>query len=76
MQFMEELPEKLRLDLAVEIHQKMLSTVAFFIPHIKKEDNRFIGWVGTVIKPLKVREESFITKENDKITEMYFLVKG
>ena len=46
--FIEELPNQLRIELAMVIHQKMYSNVQFF----KGKDKSLIAWIGSVIKPL------------------------
>ena len=72
LQFMQELPHKLKLELAMVIHQKMYSTVAFF----QDKDKSFIAWVARLIKPINVEDEDYIYKEGEEIVEIYFLVKG
>ena len=49
---MEELPHKLRLELAMVIHKKMYSTVAFF----QEKDKSFIAWVERMIKPMNLED--------------------
>ncbi len=51
--FIEELPNHLRIELAVVIHQKMYSNVHFF----KGKDTSLIAWIGSVIKPLAVEND-------------------
>lgn len=50
LQFMEELPHKLKLELAMAIHKKMYASVIFF----DKKEKSFIAWIGTVIHPMNV----------------------
>jgi CRP-like cAMP-binding protein len=69
---MEELPHKLRLELAMEIHKHMYENVTFF----KDKDKAFIAWIGVVIRPLNIQEQEYICKEGEEIIEIYFLVKG
>lgn len=69
---MEELPSKLRMELAIAIHYTMYSTVSFF----KGKDKSFIVWISKHIRPMHVDEEDFIYKEGEEILEIYFLVKG
>lgn len=72
LQFMEELPHKLKLELAMQIHKKMYENVNFF----KNKDKSFIAWIGTVIRPFNVQEQEYICKEGEDIAEIYFLVAG
>jgi hypothetical protein len=62
---MEELPAKLRIDLAMAIHKKMYSNIKFF----QDKDNNFIAWVGTFLRPINVQEKDYIYKEGEDITE-------
>lgn len=70
--FMDELPHKLKLEIAVVIHKKMYSNVSFF----HKKDKSFIAWIGTVIRPINVQEQEYILKDGEQISEIYFMVKG
>jgi voltage-gated potassium channel len=72
LEFMDELPHKLKLELAMEIHKFMYSTVKFF----DNKDQSFIAWVGTVIRPINIQEQEYVFKECEEIIEIYFLVQG
>jgi len=72
LQFMEELPHKLKLELAMAIYRKMFSNVKFF----DRKEKSFIIWVGTAIRPMNIQEQEYIFKEGEKIIEMYFIVQG
>lgn len=83
MHFIEELPHKIRVELAMEIHKKIYETINFF----KSKDQTFIIWIGTLMRPLNIQEQDYIYKEAEDITEskyprylkyfvVYFLVKG
>lgn len=69
---MEELPHKLKLELAMQIHTKMYSSVAFF----QEKDKSFIAWIATVIRPIKSQESEYVCREGEDIQEMFFLVTG
>ncbi|TNV85840.1 hypothetical protein FGO68_gene9701 [Halteria grandinella] len=71
-QFMEELPSKLRMELAHAIHSSMYSTVAFF----QGKEKSFIAWVSRHIHPMHFDEDDYIYKEGEEILEIYFLVEG
>ena len=47
---MEELPAKLRLELAMAIHKKMYSGIKFF----NDKDKNFIAWISTFLRPINV----------------------
>ena len=47
---MEDLPQKLHVELAMAIHKKMYSKIKFF----EKRDHRFIVWVGTILRPVNI----------------------
>lgn len=62
---MEELPAKLKVELAMEIHKEIYHNIEFF----KYKDKSFIVWVGPLLKPYMVSEEEYIYKEGDAIKE-------
>jgi hypothetical protein len=63
--FMEELPYKLKVELAMEIHKKIYHTVIFF----QGKDKNFIGWLSTMLRPIYVQEQEFIYQEGEEIQE-------
>jgi hypothetical protein len=65
LQFIEELPHKLKLELAMVIHLKMYSTVDFFMG----KDKSFIAWIVTLIRPLNCESEDYIYKEGEEVFE-------
>ena len=71
---MNELPHKLKLELATVVYTKMYSSVQFFVD--MKKYSSFIAWVGTVIRQTNFQELEYIFKEGEKILEMFFLVDG
>lgn len=70
--FMEELPYKLRIELALEIHKKIYETVEFF----KNKDKSFVVWIVKFLRPIHVQEQEYIFKEGESIQEVYFLTNG
>jgi len=50
VEFMDDLPTKLRIELAIAIHNKMYSNIKFF----KDKDKSFIAWVSTLLRPTNV----------------------
>jgi hypothetical protein len=61
--FMEELPYKLRIELALEIHKKIYETVEFF----KNKDKSFVVWIVKFLRPIHVQEQEYIFKEGESI---------
>ncbi len=80
--FMEELPYKLKVELAMQIHKKIYHTIIF----LKDQDKNFIGWIGTMLRPVYIQEQEFIFQEGEEIMEskilsslsnlVYFLIYG
>ena len=62
---MEELPYKLKVELAMEIHKKIYKTVSFF----KHKEKNFIVWIVTLLRPSFVQEQEFLYAEGEQITE-------
>jgi hypothetical protein len=50
-EFMEELPTKLKIELAMAIHKKMYANISFLLDR----DHNFIAWVGTYLRPINVQ---------------------
>lgn len=63
--FMEELPHKLKLELAMIMMKKMYANVAFF----QDKEKSFIAWVARLIRPVNVEEQDYIYKEGEEIAE-------
>lgn len=62
---MEELPPKLRIDLAMAIHKKMYSGVRF----LQNRDNIFIVWIGMYLRAVNVRALDYVYKEGEEIND-------
>jgi|LauGreDrversion4_2_1035121.scaffolds.fasta_scaffold121866_2 hypothetical protein len=80
---MTEIPYKLRIDLAMEIHKNIYNTIDFF----KFKEKNFIAWIGPLLRPIGISELEYVYKEGEEIKEskkyylrfnllVYFLVKG
>lgn len=65
IQFMAELPHKLQVELALQIHKDIRVKIEFFN---HKEEN-FIAWIGPLLKPSLVGEFEYVYHEEDKIRE-------
>ena len=63
--FMEELPHKLRLELAMVIHLQLYADVHFF----QGKERSFIAWISTLLRPINVEDENYIYKEGEEVTE-------
>ena len=48
LQFIEELPHKVKLELSMQIHNKNYSNITFF----KDKDQSFIAWISSLIRPI------------------------
>lgn len=65
LQFIEELPHILKLELSMAIHIKMYHHIQYF----QNKDKSFIAWVVTIIKQLNTDQEDYIFKEGEDIVE-------
>jgi hypothetical protein len=69
LNFMEELPHRLRLELAMVIHDKLYNKVKFF----EKKDKSFIAWISNILRPIVFDEGRYIYQEGEEITESKYL---
>lgn len=51
-QFLEDLPHKLKIELALKIYQEIYIKIGFFY----KKDKNFIAWIGPLLVPLYAQE--------------------
>ena len=72
MDFLQELPNKLRIELSHIMHDSVISKMYFF----KGQPNDFIAYVAPLLKPVKFSQNDYLYKCNDIIDEMYFVSKG
>ena len=63
--FMEELPHKLKLELAMVMIKRMYANVEFF----KDKEKSFIAWVARLIKPVNCESHEYLYKEGEEINE-------
>ena len=70
--FINELPHKLRIELAFRIHKKVLSGISFFQDRPKD----FIAFVGNLLHPMHALPGQFIYQEEDPVLDIHFLGKG
>jgi hypothetical protein len=50
IEFLDELPHKIKIELAMKIHEQMYLSIKFF----RLKEKSFIAWVGTLLRPLNV----------------------
>ena len=55
------------------MYKKTAKTIHFFR---KKKDVNFIVWICPLLKPLMLIEDTFVFKEGDGISAIYFLETG
>ena len=72
MNFLNELPHDLKVELSVVMHQELVRTVKFF----RHKPPHFIAFLAPLLKPVKVEKGQYVYKEGDPIDEIYFLVSG
>ena len=72
MDFLQELPNKLRLELSQIMHDSVIQKIYFF----KNQQNDFIAYVTPLLKSVKFSQNDYLYKCNDIIDEMYFIIKG
>lgn len=68
--FMEELPHKLKLELALTMINRMYANIAFF----KNKEKSFIAWVARLIRPMNVEDSEYIYKEGEEIAESKYIL--
>jgi hypothetical protein len=56
IEFLDELPHKIKLELAMKIHEQMYQDIKFF----KNKEKSFIAWIGTLMRPLNIQEADYI----------------
>ena len=66
---MQELPEKLRMELAYKIHQRTTSN----IPFMQDRPKDFVACVGSLLRPIRVGTGQFIYQAGEPVIELYFL---
>ena len=72
MNFLQELPNKLRIELSQIMHDSVIQKMYFF----KDQPNDFIAYVAPLLKPVKFSQNDYLYKISDMIDEMYFVSKG
>jgi len=63
--FIEELPHKLKVQVAMQIHKEIYTHIKLF----QGKEEAFIVWIGPLLKPFIVEQKDYIFKESDPIKE-------
>ena len=72
MVFLQELPNKLRIELSQIMHDKVIQNFYFF----RDQPSDFFAYVAPLLKPVKFSKNDYLYKCQDMIDEMYFVAKG
>ena len=72
MVFLQELPNKLRIELSQIMHDKVIQNFYFF----RDQPSDFFAYVSPLLKPVKFSKNDYLYKCQDMIDEMYFVAKG
>ena len=72
MVFLQELPNKLRIELSQIMHDKVIQNFYFF----RDQPSDFFAYVAPLLKPVKFSQNDYLYKVQDMIDEMYFIAKG
>ena len=72
MVFLQELPNKLRIELSQIMHDKVIQNFYFF----RDQPSDFFAYVAPLLKPVKFSQNDYLYKCQDMIDEMYFVAKG
>lgn len=70
--FLNELPLNLRIELSVIMHKNLVSGIEFF----RNKPIAFIALIGPFLKPFHIGENEYIFHEEEYADEMYFIKEG
>ena len=68
MNFLQELPNKLRIELSKIMHDKLIEKLYFF----RDQPSDFIAYVAPLLKPVKFTQNDYLYKISDMIDESKF----
>ena len=54
------------------MHREIVKKVYFF----QDKPPHFIAFIGPLLKPIHIEEDTYIYQDNDPIEEIFFLIKG
>ena len=72
IEFMNNLPQKLQLELSSIVHEQIVRKVPFF----QAQTPEFIAYIGPLLRPRRIPKDDYVFREGDSIDEMYFLLQG
>ncbi len=70
--FLIELPSNLRTELSFFMHKSIVKHIEFF----KNRSERFIAFIGPMLKPIKIGENEIVASQGDYANEMFFIKHG
>ena len=70
--FINELPYRLRIELAAKIHTKIMQNIKFF----NNRPKDFIAMIGPMLRPVRVNEGQYVYRSGEPVLEIYFMSKG
>lgn len=70
--FLIELPSNIRTELSYFMHKSLVNSIEFF----KNRSERFIAYIGPLLKPIKFGKNEVIASQGDYANEMFFIKKG
>ena len=70
MMFLQELPNKLRIELSQIMHDKVIQNLYFF----RDQPSDFFAYVAPLLKPVKFSQNDYLYKCQDMIDESKFII--
>lgn len=72
IEFLDNLPMNLRIELSVIMHRSLVQGIDFF----QNKPPRFIAFIGPYLKVIKHGKDEYIFSEGEYADEMYFIKQG
>ena len=72
MNFVDDLPHKMKVEMSLFIHEKRFKKIKFF----KNKTISFITWLCPLLRPYAFEDKQYIYSEGEEINSVYFLIKG
>ena len=72
MNFIDDLPHKMKVEISLFIHEKRYKKIKFF----KNKTISFITWLCPLLRPQTFEEYQYIYSEGEEIISVFFLVGG
>jgi len=70
--FQDDLPQSLKIKLAIEIHKQVYTEIFFFVD----KPMPFIAWIAPMLYKTDYTQNAYIYEEGEPINYMYFILKG